>query len=123
MINVGKMIAEIRKDRGMSQAQLASKLNISKQAISNYEQGKREPDYTTLEAIGDVLNAPMSAFISREEQETALKAIYATYQTTQPPNTIQLSDIETRLVKAYRAATAPAKEIALETLENHPDRR
>lgn len=76
MIDVGKMIATIRKERGMSQLQLAEKLSISKQAISNYERGTREPDYVTLEAIADVLNVPMSMLISSEDQKKALDALY-----------------------------------------------
>ena len=79
MIDVGKMIAKVRKDRGYSQQQLADKLNLSKQAVSNYETGKREPDYVTLEAIADALNVPITMLISPEEQEQALNEIYATY--------------------------------------------
>jgi len=77
MIDVGKMIASIRKERGLSQAQLADRLRLSKQAVSNYERGIREPDYVTLEAIADVLNVPMSMLISREEQKAALDALNA----------------------------------------------
>lgn len=77
MIDVGKMIASIRKERGLSQAQLADRLGLSKQAVSNYERGIREPDYVTLEAIADVLNVPISMLISREEQKAALDALYA----------------------------------------------
>lgn len=76
MIDVGKMISSIRKERGLSQLQLAEKLSISKQAISNYERGIREPDYVTLEAIADVLNVPMAMLISREDQEKALGKLY-----------------------------------------------
>jgi transcriptional regulator with XRE-family HTH domain len=76
MIDVGKMISSIRKERGLSQLQLAEKLSISKQAISNYERGIREPDYVTLEAIADVLNVPIAMLISREDQEKALGKLY-----------------------------------------------
>jgi len=80
MIDVGKMISKIRKDRGYSQQQLADKLSLSKQAVSNYETGKREPDYVTLEAIADALNVPVTMLISSEDQEQALNEIYATYE-------------------------------------------
>jgi transcriptional regulator with XRE-family HTH domain len=79
MINVGKMIATIRTQRGLSQQQLADKMNLSKQAISNYERGIREPDYVTLEALADVLNVPMGMLITKDDQEAALGEIYATY--------------------------------------------
>lgn len=88
MIDVGKMVAKVRKDRGYSQQQLADKLNLSKQAVSNYETGKREPDYATLEAIADALNVPMSMLISPEDQERALNEIYATYETGKKLQTI-----------------------------------
>lgn len=97
MIDVGKMIAKIRTDRGYSQRQLADKLNLSKQAISNYETGKREPDYVTLEAIADALNVPVTMLISPEEQEQALNTIYATYSAGK-----KLNDIGQQL-------TAPAR--------------
>lgn len=79
MLDVGKMIAQIRKDRGMSQIQLARKANLTKQTISNYERGERKPDYVTLETIADILNVPVSMLISREEQQQALSSIYAGY--------------------------------------------
>lgn len=88
MIDVGRMIASIRKERGLSQQQLANKLKISKQAVSNYERGTREPDYVTLEAIADVLNVPMSMLISPKDQAKALKSIYATYP--QSPNAVHI---------------------------------
>lgn len=84
MINVGKMIATIRTQRGLSQQQLADKMNLSKQAISNYERGVREPDYVTLEALADVLNVPMGMLITKDDQEAALGEIYATYPEKQP---------------------------------------
>lgn len=79
MIEVGKMIATIRKDRKITQQQLADRIKTTKQTISNYERGAREPDYYTLEAIADVLNVPMSMLISRQEQRKALNSIYSEY--------------------------------------------
>lgn len=95
MIDVGKMIAKIRLERGYSQYQLAEKLNMSKQAISNYENGKREPNYMALEAIADALNVPMTMLISPEDQKRALNEIYETYPGDKNINSIghALSDV------------------------------
>ena len=41
-------IAEIRKIRNYSQAQLAKMLGVAQNTVINWEQGKREPDYLTL---------------------------------------------------------------------------
>ena len=112
MIDVGKMISKVRKDRGYSQQQLADKLSLSKQAVSNYENGKREPDYVTLEAIADALNVPITMLISPEEQEQALNEIYATY-----PSEKKLHYIGERLVKPFRSKEWHTLSEGLEELE------
>ncbi|MEE6662867.1 helix-turn-helix transcriptional regulator, partial [Limosilactobacillus fermentum] len=43
-IKIGKFIASCRKERGMTQANLAEKLRISDRAISKWETGKSMPD-------------------------------------------------------------------------------
>lgn len=43
-----KRIAEERKNKDLSQAQLAEMLGVSQQTISKYENGSREPDNATL---------------------------------------------------------------------------
>ena len=134
MIDVGKMIARIRKDRGYSQQQLADKLNLSKQAVSNYETGKREPDYVTLEAIADALNVPITMLISPEEKEEALNAIYATYTgkkkntaPAQPPrDEINMSpaklDRWIMLSNAFNEMSTPEFEMWFNAIRaNHPE--
>ena len=43
-IKTGKFIAECRKKKNLTQAQLAEKLNITDRAISKWETGKAMPD-------------------------------------------------------------------------------
>ena len=43
-IQIGKFIAACRKERGMTQAQLAEKMNVSDRAVSKWETGKNMPD-------------------------------------------------------------------------------
>ena len=38
-VTVGKLIQVLRKNKGMTQAQLAERLNISYQAVSKWESG------------------------------------------------------------------------------------
>lgn len=108
MINVGKMIAAIRTQRGMSQQQLADKMGLTKQAISNYERGVREPDYVTLEALADVLNVPMGMLMTKDDQETALEEIYAAYQdrAALPSNITLISDLHHQRVPMLGSVAA-----------------
>ena len=41
---IGKFIATCRKEKGLTQAQLAEKLNITNRAVSKWETGKSIPD-------------------------------------------------------------------------------
>lgn len=43
-IKIGKFIAECRRNKNLTQAQLAEKLNITDRAVSKWETGKSMPD-------------------------------------------------------------------------------
>lgn len=46
-------LEELRKKNGLSQNELAEKLNMTQQRISAYEKGKREPDINTIKQLAD----------------------------------------------------------------------
>lgn len=75
MKKVGEMIRKVRLEKRVTQDELARRIGCAKQTVSNYENGRREPDYETLEAIGDALNVPMTFFLSKEEQRAELSAL------------------------------------------------
>jgi len=45
---LGQRLKELRKDRELSQAELADKLNVVVHTVSNYERGKSVPEIDTL---------------------------------------------------------------------------
>lgn len=49
-------LKEIRENAGMTQQQLADKINVVRQSISNIERGLSRPSVETAQAIGKVLN-------------------------------------------------------------------
>ena len=53
-------IRTIRKSKGLSQEELAVKLNVVRQTISKWEQGLSVPDSDMLIAISEVLETPVS---------------------------------------------------------------
>lgn len=59
MSHVGNRIKEARIKADMSQIELANALGLSKGTISRYELSSREPRYSQLCAIADVLNVPV----------------------------------------------------------------
>ena len=56
MNNFSDMLKYLRKREGLTQQELAKKLDISKSTVSMYENGNREPDFETLETIADFFN-------------------------------------------------------------------
>jgi len=64
---IGLRIRTMRKSRRMTQRDLARAIDQSQSSITMYETGRREPDFETLEALADVFNVPLSAFVIDDE--------------------------------------------------------
>lgn len=58
-------IKAIRKSKGLSQEEIAIKLNVVRQTISKWEQGLSVPDSDMLISISEVLETPVSTFAWR----------------------------------------------------------
>ena len=65
MAKFGNILKKLRKDRCISQTELAKALGLSFSAISMYERGSREPDFETLEAIADFFNVSMDYLLGK----------------------------------------------------------
>ena len=71
-------IKAIRKSKGLSQEELAIKLNVVRQTISKWEQGLSVPDADMLISISEVFGTPVSILLGETIAETKaedLKAI------------------------------------------------
>ena len=71
-------IKSVRKSKGLSQEELAVKLNVVRQTISKWEQGLSVPDSDMLIAISEALETPVSTLLGEKmiESETDdIKAI------------------------------------------------
>ena len=68
---MGSIIMRLRKDRGLTQEQLANELGISYQAVSKWETGNSCPDLTALPLLADLFGVSIDALFGRTETETA----------------------------------------------------
>ena len=71
-------IKAIRKSKGLSQEELAIKLNVVRQTISKWEQGLSVPDSDMLISISEVLETPVSTLLGEnviESKADDLKSI------------------------------------------------
>ena len=72
----------IRKSKGLSQEELAAKLNVVRQTISKWEQGLSVPDADMLITISEALETPVSTLLGEtviESNVDDLKAIKYKY--------------------------------------------
>lgn len=60
-------LKNIRKKRNLNQQKVAMDLNISREALSYYENGKREPSLSLLVAMSDYFNVSINFLITGEE--------------------------------------------------------
>lgn len=66
MNKYGQRLKELRQSRNMTQEQLAEKLHTSRSRIGMYEQGRRQPDFETQEAIADLFNVNIDYLFGRK---------------------------------------------------------
>ncbi len=62
-----KGLKEIRKSRNLNQQKVAMDLNISREALSHYENGKREPSLEMLNKLSRYFNVSIDYLINGEE--------------------------------------------------------
>lgn len=67
--NIGENIQHLRNEQHMSQEMLAENLNISRQAISNWETGKTQPDTDTLIKISTLFQTSVDEIINGTASE------------------------------------------------------
>lgn len=61
-------LKDLRKQKSITQEELAKQTGISKSAIGMYESGQREPKFETLEVFADYFNVTMDELLDRETQ-------------------------------------------------------
>lgn len=72
---IGSFIADRRKDLGLTQLELANKLNITDRAISKWENGRGLPDISLIKPLCDELKITVNDLLSGEKlQESEIKA-------------------------------------------------
>ena len=75
-------IRELRKAKGLSQEELAVRLNVVRQTVSKWEQGLSVPDADMLVAIGEVFDTPVGILLG---------------ETVTPPQSDELRTISEKL--------------------------
>ena len=129
---VGKRISENRKKLGLTQEQLAQKINVSPQAVSKWENGRNLPDIENLFLIADVLKIPYSMLTDDEKGELVMnfrsRLFHEDNMFTRVKTTAQLEGLKNTLCaldfmrKKHEGQFRKGSKFATESVKyiNHP---
>lgn len=67
---IGKFIAELRKEKNLTQEQLAEKMNITKNAVSKWERGICLMDMSLLKPLSEILGVSITEILNGERIES-----------------------------------------------------
>lgn len=62
--NIGNFIAELRKEKNMTQQELADKLCVTDRAVSHWENGRRLPDISLLKLLSEIFEVSVTEILN-----------------------------------------------------------
>ena len=69
MKSLGVTINSLRKEKGMTQNELAEKMNVTDKAVSKWERDLSCPDVNTISKLADVLGVSVEELLKAKKQE------------------------------------------------------
>ena len=64
--NIGKFIKEMRKNKNLTQEELAEKLGVNNRTVSRWENGKNMPDISLYKPLCEVLGISIEELVNGE---------------------------------------------------------
>lgn len=111
---IGNFIAELRREKSMTQKELAEKMNVTDKAVSKWERGAGYPEITTIPTLADALGVSTSELLLGERISTDDKNGDMTGNCANTD--IIVSDAIEYVEQAHQYKTVKANRIALTIL-------
>lgn len=90
-LTTGKFISRKRKEKNLTQEQLAEKLGISNKTVSKWETGKCMPDYTVIKNLCEELEITMAGADSGQKKVKRLPLLRSLPPFSLSPQSLHLS--------------------------------
>lgn len=74
-MELGKLLAKLRKERGILQKEVANYLNVTVATISNYEKGVHAPDLNTLILLADFFDVSTDYLLQRTDYKASIHTL------------------------------------------------
>lgn len=80
MNNIGETIKKYREDNNITQDKLAEEMNVTRQAVSNWENSKTQPDIDTIFKLAQIFKVSVEEIIYGEKRKTITNVTNITNQ-------------------------------------------
>lgn len=107
-MSVGKTIKQIRKQRNLTQQQLADELNLSRSYLSDIENGRKQPSIKTTQSLADKLNVTIGYLTSGNKMYADL---------TDDEKSIQFIELGKSIAKQHTQKESVLKNNLLELIK------
>ncbi len=67
--NLGEMISSLRKEKGMTQNELAEKMNVTDKAVSKWERNLSCPDVNSIPTLAEVLGITVEELLNAQTKK------------------------------------------------------
>lgn len=114
---IGERIAKLRKERNMTQTQLAEKLYVTEKAVSKWECGNGVPDLDNIEKIADIFNISIDELLlgnEKTKQGTTSDEQILQFQKSDYPLVNSYEDI---VIHSCHLSSAMINELAIEFID------
>ncbi len=91
-VEVGERISAKRKEKGLTQRQLAEMVHVTDKAVSKWEQGKNFPDLTVIEPLSVALDTSPAELLGFDEKSAA-EAFVASTEIYEEARALWLQDL------------------------------
>lgn len=127
-MQAGEAIKKIRIRTGLTQAELADRLGVTPQVISQYERGLKNPKIETIQRIADALNVPPQELLGSTSAWAEMVAADTMEQFRKGnmrdvtkaflnPEELESEELENRIERAYYQLNSIGRQIAVERVE------
>lgn len=112
---LAKRLKELRIRNGLSQQQLADVLGLCRSAYSNYELGRRKPDFSMIKKLATFYRLPLDVF---DDTASIDLCDDSDFQGDAPQYLSELSKSEKELIVRFRLLDSTEKRELLKDLKN-----
>ena len=67
--NIGEMISSLRKEKGMTQNDLAEKMNVTDKAVSKWERNLSYPDVNSIPKLAEILGTTVEELLNAQSKK------------------------------------------------------